>query len=117
MRRFIPTLLALFPAVSLADQQCPMPDPAAAIRTLDQIPALSRIKASGAQLTDLGTIHGMRTVFARAGEQFQVFYVTPERSPLCADFLPNLRGCVEQQGSEPTGWAVIASLGTGEGLL
>ncbi len=44
----------------------------------DQIPALQRIRASGAQLYELGEIHGLRSVFAVAGESFQVFYLSPD---------------------------------------
>ena len=42
------------------------------------MPALRRIASAGAQLTDLGVEHGLRTVFARNGEKFQVFYLTPD---------------------------------------
>ncbi len=44
----------------------------------DQIPALQRIQASGAQLYELGEVHGLRSVFAVMGESFQVFYLTPD---------------------------------------
>ena len=44
----------------------------------DQIPALRRIRASGAQLYKLGEVHGLRSVFAVAGESFQVFYLSPD---------------------------------------
>ena len=44
----------------------------------DQIPALQRIRASGAQLYELGEVHGLRSVFAVAGESFQVFYLSPD---------------------------------------
>lgn len=44
----------------------------------DQVPALRRIRASGAQLYDLGELHGMRSVFAVAGQSFQVFYLTSD---------------------------------------
>ena len=39
---------------------------------------LVRISSAGATLFDLGTEHGMRTVFARNGASFQVFYLTPD---------------------------------------
>lgn len=45
---------------------------------VDRIPALRRIASNGAQLFDLGTEHGLRTVFARNGSVFQVFYVTAD---------------------------------------
>ena len=44
----------------------------------DQIPALQRIRASGAKLYELGEVHGLRSVFAVAGESFQVFYLTAD---------------------------------------
>ena len=44
----------------------------------DQVPALQRIRASGAQLYELGEVHGLHSVFAVAGESFQVFYLTPD---------------------------------------
>ena len=45
---------------------------------ISRVPALRRIASAGAQLTDLGTEHGLRTVFARNGQNFQVFYLTPD---------------------------------------
>ncbi len=45
---------------------------------IGRVAALQRIASAGAQLTDLGTEHGLRTVFARNGQTFQVFYVTPD---------------------------------------
>ena len=44
----------------------------------DQIPALRRIQASGAQLYELSEVHGLRSVFAVAGQSFQVFYLSPD---------------------------------------
>lgn len=51
------------------------PIPAAQV---DQVPALQRIRTSGAQLYELGEIHGLRSVFAVAGESFQVFYLSSD---------------------------------------
>ena len=45
---------------------------------ISRVPALQRIASRGAQLTDLGTEHGLRSVFARNGQTFQVFYLTPD---------------------------------------
>ncbi len=45
---------------------------------IEGIPALRRIASKGAQLLDLGTEHGLRGVFARKGDTFQVFYFTPD---------------------------------------
>ena len=44
----------------------------------DQIPALQRIRASGAHLYELGEVHGLRSVFAVVGGSFQVFYLSPD---------------------------------------
>ncbi len=46
--------------------------------TIPDAPALRHIRAAGATLTELGVSHGLRTVFARHGSKFQVFYVTPD---------------------------------------
>ena len=44
----------------------------------DLVPALRQIRASGAQLYHLAEIHGLRSVFAVAGDSFQVFYLSPD---------------------------------------
>lgn len=45
---------------------------------IERIPALRRIASKGAQLIDLGSQHGLRGVFARTGDSFQVFYIAPD---------------------------------------
>ena len=40
--------------------------------------ALVRLSSAGATLLDLGTEHGLRSVFARNGASFQIFYLTPD---------------------------------------
>ena len=85
MHKIIP-LVVLLPSFALAaSPQCAVPQeptkaaaPDPSQPPLDQIPALSRIKDAGAQLTDLGVSHGMRTVFVRKGNTFQVFYIAPD---------------------------------------
>jgi thiol:disulfide interchange protein DsbG len=42
------------------------------------VPALKRIASHGAELSDLGIKHGLHTIFARNGDAFQVFYLTPD---------------------------------------
>ncbi len=81
---------AISPATSQAIRLPPVSvetaAPAAASETLrvigvdeiGRVAALQRIASAGAQLTDLGTEHGLRTVFARNGQTFQVFYITPD---------------------------------------
>ncbi len=68
----LPRAQALQPTVALP-----------AIRTISvdeisRVPALRRIASAGAQLTDLGIEHGLRSIFARNGQSFQVFYLTPD---------------------------------------
>jgi len=41
-------------------------------------PVLARIASHGASLSELGMAHGLRTVFARSGNAFQVFYLAPD---------------------------------------
>lgn len=45
---------------------------------IGRVPALRRIASNGAQLFELGVQHGLQTVFARNGNAFQVFYLTPD---------------------------------------
>ena len=45
---------------------------------IERSAALRRITAQGAEAFDIGTSHGLRGVFARKGDTFQVFYVTPD---------------------------------------
>lgn len=97
---FLTTLLA--PVAATAGSQCVLPtDPASAALpreagiapvgipkqtgfhaiSPDQIErssALRRITAQGAEAFDIGTSHGLRGVFARKGDTFQVFYITPD---------------------------------------
>ncbi|SIR30103.1 MULTISPECIES: hypothetical protein [Acidiphilium] len=42
------------------------------------VPALRQIASHGAALYDIGTIDGMRGVFAKNGSLFSVFYITPD---------------------------------------
>lgn len=101
---FLTISLLLLPEIALAQSQCmvqrsePQPPTAAqavgpqplhqtrapssvhviSSEEISRVPALRRISSAGAQLTDLGVEHGLRTVFARNGEKFQVFYLTPD---------------------------------------
>ena len=97
---FLATLMA--PVAATAGSQCVLPtDPASAALpreagvasvsvpkqtglhaiSSDQIErssALRRITAQGAEAFDIGTSHGLRGIFARKGDTFQVFYITPD---------------------------------------
>lgn len=42
------------------------------------VPALRQIASHGAKLYDIGTVDGMRGVFARSGSLFSVFYIAPD---------------------------------------
>src|SRR5437868_1663047 len=72
-------LTVLFlPTTALAAPQCALAQPTPGSQDLASITALQHIQAAGAQLTDLGTTHGLRAVFARNGQHFQVFYLAPD---------------------------------------
>ena len=43
-----------------------------------RVPALRRLASQGAQLFDLGTDHGLQSVFARNGNTFQVYFLAPD---------------------------------------
>ena len=64
------------PAASMSDTL----SNAALISTdrIARVPALKRLSSGGASLYDLGTQHGLPTVFAKSGSTFQVFYLTPD---------------------------------------
>jgi len=103
MRTLLITVTALVaPGIALAASQCSVPPrspPAASLQPIqaasaepmpigglaiisageiERVPALKRISSRGAQLIDLGSEHGLRGVFARQGDSFQVFYVAPD---------------------------------------
>jgi thiol:disulfide interchange protein DsbG len=56
------------------------------------VPALKRISSAGATLLDLGTVHGMRTIFAKKGNAFQVFYLVPDGSAAIGGIMWDARG-------------------------
>lgn len=47
---------------------------------IEASPVLQRLASHGAQLFDRGRVHGLQSVFAVQGEQFQMFYITPDQS-------------------------------------
>jgi thiol:disulfide interchange protein DsbG len=57
---------------------------------LQALPALHRITASGATLTDLGKSHGLRHVVARTGDQFLLLSVTPDGQAIVAGLMSDL---------------------------
>ena len=96
---FLAIPLATWPGLALAQNQCQAPPPLGAALIADVVPAasppgpgpaplpasaiaaspiLSRLASHGAVLSALPSAHGLRTVFARNGNQFQVFYLAPD---------------------------------------
>ena len=58
----------------------------------DAIPALRQIRASGAQIYQLSEVHGLRSVFAVAGDSFQVFYLSPDGEVAVRGIAQDARG-------------------------
>jgi thiol:disulfide interchange protein DsbG len=63
---------------------------AAGSADIRSIPALVHIAAAGASLSDLGTSHGLRTVYARNGGQVMVFEVAPDGQATVAGLMTDL---------------------------
>lgn len=70
----------------------PTSDKPLSARAIAAVPALKRIASAGATLLDLGAAHGMRTIFARKGNAFQVFYVVPDGSAAIGGIMWDARG-------------------------
>jgi thiol:disulfide interchange protein DsbG len=78
------------PIIKVADQGAGEPDkivpPArtnadgvlASPNDLDKVPVLKHIVATGANILELGSAHGLRSVTARQGNQFMVLQVSPD---------------------------------------
>jgi thiol:disulfide interchange protein DsbG len=55
------------------------PDGRAVVAGLQSdLPVATLLAIAGHQVTELGTAHGLRALFVRNGQQFQVLYVTPD---------------------------------------
>jgi len=55
------------------------PDGRAVVAGLESdLPVSTLLAIAGQQVTELGTVHGLRGLFVRNGQQFQVLYVTPD---------------------------------------
>jgi hypothetical protein len=50
----------------------------AAPTDVEGVPVLKHIASTGAQLLDLGSAHGLRSVIARSGEQFMILQIAPD---------------------------------------
>lgn len=67
------------------------PNPLSATE-IDAVPVLRRIASAGATLLNLGTEHGLRTIFAAKGEAFQIFYLVPDGSAAVGGVMWDARG-------------------------
>ena len=65
-------------AAPVADTEASVAAPLIGADRVARVPALKRLSSEGATLYDLGTQHGLPTVFAKSGGTFQVFYLTPD---------------------------------------
>ena len=116
---------ATAPVAALVSPSSPMPssDPTAAAEpgsaapssvasAMGKVPVLAHVAAAGAQLTDLGTSHGMRTVLARSGDELMVLEVAPDGQAAVAGLMADLSvsQLVTAAGSS------VTELGTQHGL-
>ncbi|UFN51746.1 hypothetical protein LPC08_24850 (plasmid) [Roseomonas sp. OT10] len=92
----LPSMIQVGAPASPAQVQAPAvaPSPASAPRgsgtqasaeAVQQLPALQRIVASGATLTDLGQYHGMHRVVARTSDELMVVSTTPDGLLICTE--------------------------------
>ena len=103
------------PAPSPTRPLAPEPGSAApSTATIDKVPVLAHIAAAGAQLTDLGTSHGMRTVFARNGDELMVLEVAPDGQAAVAGLMADLSAAqlLTEAGSSATELGVRHGLRT-----
>ena len=116
MRLVLLASIAFIPTAALAQPQCviadpparplriaevsvPMPQPAAAdvfARPLGGLidpalpPVLQHVAATGSQLTELGTTHGLRRVVARNGQQTMLLHVVPDGTAAIGGIISDL---------------------------
>ena len=136
MRSILWTALVLVPAAATAGPSCAVPPaetppaipataaqqapPTAASPTalgkdaIARSPALERIASQGAELSDLGEAHGLRTIFARKGTAFQVFYLTGDSEAVVGGVMWDAAGqdITRQQVSSIPGAVPTVSIGT-----
>lgn len=117
--------ITLVPCLAIADPQCVLPSPLAAMPAQVDLPAadpatlaaptptpmlvaepggssprpsysatgvaaLDHVLAAGAQLTEAGTSHGLRTVVARSDSQFRRIYVAPGGAAIVVGLMSEL---------------------------
>ena len=66
------------PSTGVATSSDGQPLALSAPTDVDAVPVLKHIASTGAQLLDLGSAHGLRSVSARSGRQFMILQITPD---------------------------------------
>src|ERR1700722_1106150 len=66
------------PSTSVATSSDGQPLALAAPTDVDAVPVLKHIASTGAQLLDLGSAHGLRSLSPRSGKQFMILQITPD---------------------------------------
>jgi thiol:disulfide interchange protein DsbG len=66
------------PSTGVATSSDGQPLALAAPTDVDAVPVLKHIASTGAQLLDLGSAHGLRSVSARSGQQFMILQISPD---------------------------------------
>lgn len=101
---FLSSAALITPCLALADPQCILPALPAMAAVPDTMlqqgaasptastgaPALDHVVAAGAQLTEAGISHGLRTVVARGEGQFMRMYVAPTGQAVVAGLMSEL---------------------------
>ena len=88
-----PTLAAGVTPASIAQQPSTSASPDSSDASggdLRNVAFLRHVASAGALLTEVGRSHGLRTVFARHGEEFMVFQVTPDGQAGVAGLMTDL---------------------------
>jgi thiol:disulfide interchange protein DsbG len=70
--------IAPAPSAGVATPSAGEPLVLAAPADVDAVPILKHIASTGAQLLELGSAHGLRSVSARSGEQFMILQIAPD---------------------------------------
>src|SRR5580692_10654641 len=73
-----PPSISAAPGAGVVTSGASEPLALAAPTDVDAVPVLKHIASTGAQLLDLGSAHGLRSVSARSGAQFMILQITPD---------------------------------------
>ena len=78
-------------AANEAPRSVPAKSPAPDIpASVARLPFVKHVVTAGAKLSDLGVSHGMHGLFARSGDQFMIFQVTPDGAAAVAGAVTDL---------------------------